>query len=105
MKRGDVVELRLPKGVGHEQRGHRYGVVVQSDVMLPRSVVLIAPTSTSAKDSTFRPEVEIRGERTKILVEQLTALDVSRLGKRVAHLEGEAMWGIDDALNTVLGLR
>ena len=105
MQRGDVVELRLPKGVGHEQHGQRYGVVVQSDVMLPRSVVLIAPTSTSARDSTFRPEVEILGERTKILVEQLTALDVSRLGRRVAHLHGDAMWGVDDALSTVLGLR
>lgn len=105
MRRGDVVELRLPKGVGHEQRGRRFGVVVQSDVMLPRSVVLIAPTSTSANDSTFRPEVEVLGERTKILVEQLTALDVSRLGKRVAHLDRESMWGIDDALGTVLGLR
>ena len=99
------MELRLPKGVGHEQRGQRFGVVVQSDVMLPRSVVLVAPTSTSTKDSTSRPEVEILGERTKILVEQLTALDVSRLGKCVAHLHGDSMWGIDEALITVLGIR
>jgi mRNA interferase MazF len=105
VQRGDVVELRLPKGVGHEQRGHRYGVVVQFDVMLPRSVVLIAPTSASARDATFRPEVEFLGERKKILVEQLAARDVRRLGERVAHLHGDAMWGIDDALNTVLGLR
>jgi mRNA interferase MazF len=99
------VELRLPKGVGHEQRGKRYGVVVQSDAMLPRTVVLIAPTSTSAKDATFRPVVEIMGEPTKVLVEQLTAVDVGRIGKRVVNLHGDAMWGIDDALSTVLGLR
>jgi mRNA interferase MazF len=105
VRRGDVVELRLPKGVGHEQRGKRYGVVVQSDAMLPRTVVLIAPTSTSAKDATFRPVVEIMGEPTKVLVEQLTAVDVGRIGKRVVNLHGDAMWGIDDALSTVLGLR
>jgi mRNA interferase MazF len=104
VQRGDVVELRLPKGVGHEQRGHRYGVVVQSDALLPRSVVLIAPTSTSAKDSTFRPEVDILGERTKVLVEQVAALDIGRLGDHVAWLHGEAMWSVDDALSTVLGL-
>lgn len=104
MQRGDVVELRLPKGVGHEQRGRRFGVVVQSDALLPRSVVLIAPTSTSAKASTFRPEVEILGERTKILVEQIAALDIGRLGETITRLHGEAMWNVDDALSTVLGL-
>jgi mRNA-degrading endonuclease toxin of MazEF toxin-antitoxin module len=46
-----VYELRLPKGVGHEQRGRRLGVVVQSDALLPRQVVLDAPTSTSARSA------------------------------------------------------
>jgi mRNA interferase MazF len=104
VQRGDVVVLRLPKGVGDEQRGQRFGVVVQSDALLPRSVVLIAPTSTSAKNSSFRPEIQILGERTKVLVEQVAALDVGRLGEIVMNLHGEAMWNIDDALSTVLGL-
>lgn len=104
MQRGDVVELRLPKGVGNEQQGHRYGVIVQSDSLLPRSVVLIAPTSTSARDATIRPTIDIRGERTKVLVEQLAALDVSRFGETVAKLQGGEMWAIDDAIELVLGL-
>ena len=58
MQRGDVYRFKVPKGVGHEQHGERYGVVVQSDVMLPRSVVVVAPTSRSAKPASFRPEVE-----------------------------------------------
>ena len=45
MRRGDVVELRLPMGTGHEQHGRRYGVIVQNDALLPRSVVLVALTS------------------------------------------------------------
>ncbi len=104
MQRGDVVELRLPKGVGDEQRGPRYGVVVQSDALFPRSVVLIAPTSTSARDATIRPTIDIRGERTKVLVEQLAALDVSRFGETVATLQGGELWAIDDAIELVLGL-
>jgi len=31
-----------------KQRGRRFGVIVQSDASLPRSVVLVAPTSTAA---------------------------------------------------------
>ena len=45
MLRGDVYRFKLPKGVGHEQHGDRFGVVVQADEFLPRSVVLVAPTS------------------------------------------------------------
>lgn len=104
MQRGDVFDLRLPKGVGHEQRGRRLGVVVQSDVFLPRSVVLIAPTSVSAKPASFRPEVELDGSSTRVLVEQVGAVDVNRLGGLVGHLTPEEQWGVDSALLTVLGL-
>jgi mRNA interferase MazF len=37
-------------------------------------------------------------------VEQLGAVDASRLGKLVGHVTPEEMWGIDEALMTVLGL-
>ena len=103
MRRGDVYALRLPKGVGHEQYGRRFGVVVQSDAFLPRSVVLIAPTSTSARPASFRPEIEIDGTTTRVLVEQVGAVDVGRLGDPVARLSAEEQWGIDAALLTVLG--
>jgi mRNA interferase MazF len=94
----------LPKGVGHEQHGRRYGVVVQADALLPRSVVLIAPTSQSAKPASFRPEIEVAEERTRVLVEQVGAVDVRRLGELAGRLSPEEQWGIDAALLTVLGL-
>ena len=104
MQRGDVVALRLPKGTGHEQHGPRFGVVVQSDSLLPRSVVLIAPTSQSARPASFRPEIDVAGQRTRVLVEQVGAVDVGRLGDLVGRLSPEEQWGVDAALLTVLGL-
>lgn len=104
MQRGDIFALRLPKGVGHEQQGRRFGVVIQSDAFLPRSVVLVAPTSMSAKPASFRPEVEIDGASTRVLVEQVGAVDVNRLSELAGHLTPEEQWGIDAALLTVLGL-
>ena len=104
MQRGDIHELRLPKGIGHEQHGRRYGVIVQSDALLPRSVVLLAPTSTSARPATFRPEITVLGKTTRVLVEQLGAVDVSRLGKQVGRVEVDLMWSVDECLATVLGL-
>lgn len=104
MHRGDVYRLRLPKGRGREQRGERFGVVVQADEMLPRAVVLVAPTSRSARPASFRPEISLGGEVTRVLVEQVGAVVAGRLGDRHGHVSGEELWGIDEALLTVLGL-
>jgi mRNA interferase MazF len=103
--RGDVYQLQVPRRTGHEQQGERYGVVVQADAFLPRSVVIVAPTSRSARAATFRPEVDIDGRTTRVLVEQLGAVDAGRLGALAGHLTPEDMWGVDDALATVLDLR
>jgi mRNA interferase MazF len=104
VRRGDVHRFRVPKGIGHEQAGERFGVVVQADEFLPRSVVIVAPTSLSARAASFRPEVTVAGSTTRVLVEQLGAVDVQRLGERVGRLAIEELWALDEALLTVLGL-
>ncbi len=104
MLRGDIYEFRVQRGRGHEQRGKRYGVVVQSDALLPRSVVLVAPTSRSARSASFRPEIVVGSQATKALVEQVGAVDATRLGRLVGHVSPEELWGIDEALLTVFGL-
>lgn len=104
MLRGDIYRLKIPRGTGHEQHGDRFGVVVQADEFLPRSVVIVAPTSVSAKQASFRPEINLGGERTRVLVEQLGAVDTSRLGELSGHLSPEELWGVDEAISTVLGL-
>ncbi len=103
MNRGDVFRIRLP-GRGREQRGSRYGVVVQADEFLGLSTVLIAPTSRSATAATFRPEVDVAGERTLVLVEQLRAVDLERLGESAGRLTARELRAVDDALELVLAL-
>jgi len=102
--RGDVYRFKMPKGVGHEQHGDRFGVVVQAEEFLPRSVVIVAPTSQSARAASFRPEIDVNGQSTRVLVEQVGAVDAQRLGDLAGHLSPEELWGVDDALMTVLGL-
>jgi mRNA-degrading endonuclease toxin of MazEF toxin-antitoxin module len=48
--------------------------------------------------------VVIEGETTKVLVEQVGAVDVNRLGDHIGLTSPEEMWGIDESLITVLGL-
>jgi mRNA interferase MazF len=94
----------IPRGVGHEQHGQRFAVIVQAQALLPRSVVVVAPTSMSARPASIRPEIVVGGVTTKVLVEQVAAIDVERLGEKVGSLTPAESWSIDEALLTVLGL-
>lgn len=103
--RGDLYRLKAPKDArGHEQAGGRYAVVVQSDD-LPLSTWIIAPTSTGRRAASFRPEIDIAGLKTRVMVEQLTVIDPQRrLGEFVGRLTGSELAAIDTALVAVLGL-
>lgn len=106
MTRGEVFELRAPRRPkGHEQKGRRYGVVVQADALLHLSTVVVAPTSTRARAASWRPEIEIAGKPTRVLVEQLRATDHSRLGKSQGHLSVDELVALDEALELTLDLR
>ncbi len=102
--RGEVFRLRSPRGSkGHEQSGHRFAVVVQSD-SLALSTWLVAPTSITALAASFRPEVEVLGRHTRVLIEQTAAIDPRRLGDIAGRLTLEEMRQVDAALRLVLGL-
>jgi len=103
--RGDLYRLKAPGDVrGHEQAGAGYAVVVQSDD-LPLSTWIVAPTSTGRQPASFRPEIEIDGTTTRVLVEQLTVIDPQiRLGKFAGRLDSSEMHAVDAALQTVLAL-
>jgi mRNA interferase MazF len=102
--RGDVYALKAPRDArGHEQPGDRYAVVVQSG-LLPLSTWLVAPASTSARPTSFRPEVDIDGKSTYVLAEQTAAVQPERLGRLVGHLSRREMSTVDEALRLVLQL-
>jgi mRNA interferase MazF len=105
MVRGEVRRLRVPRGRrGSEQRGARFAVIVQADELLALSTVLVAPTSRSAPARSFRPAITLDGESTRVLVEQMTAVGVERLGAPAGRLNAQELRAVDEALTVVLGL-
>ncbi|WP_249011570.1 type II toxin-antitoxin system PemK/MazF family toxin [Conexibacter sp. DBS9H8] len=104
MTRGEIYRLRLPAQRGREQAGARFGVIVQADALLGLSTAIVAPTSRSAAAATFRPEIELHSERTRVLVEQLRAVDVGRLEQLAGRLTTAEQQAVDDALALVLDL-
>ena len=102
--RGDIHSIKGAKGRrGHEQGGGRFAVIIQSDDVL-RSTVIVAPTSTSSAPGLIRPEVVLVGETTRVMVEQMMAVDWSRLGDPVAHLTHKDLHAVDVALRNVLSI-
>ena len=104
MVRGEVFRLPSPRGArGHEQRGARFAIVVQADE-LPLSTVLVSPTSTTARPTTFRPRIDLDGQETRVLVEQTTVVHPQRLGPSAGQLDANELRAVDEALMLVLGL-
>ena len=102
--RGDLFRLRTDKDTaGHEQRGPRYAVAIQSDGIL-LSTLIVAPTSTSAQAAVFRPEIEMDGTRTRVLVDQMRAVDASRLGDFAGRLDAVEIGELDRAVRLMLGV-
>jgi mRNA interferase MazF len=104
LTRGDIYRIRLPSARGREQAGRRYAVIVQADELLGLSTAIVAPTSRSAAATTFRPEIDLANERTRVLVEQLRAVDLDRLGKFAGRLTAGEQQAVDEALTLVLDL-
>lgn len=100
--RGEV--FRLPaRGKGHEQRGRRYAVVIQPD-WLTLSTWIVAFTSTSARETSFRPPVIIGDQQTLVMCDQLATVDLARLNEAAGSLTIEEMERVDQALTLVLDL-
>lgn len=89
---------------GHEQRGRRLGLVLSIE-QSAWSTVTVIPTSTSAQPSVFRPEVVIAGRATRILIDQIRAVDVSYVvGELVDYLSRDDMAQVEHGLSRYLGL-
>ena len=100
--RGEV--YRLPaRGKGHEQQGRRYAVVLQLD-WLTLSTWIVAFTSTSARETSFRPPVAIADRQTLVMCDQLATVDLNRLTEPVGFLTIDEMRRVDEALTLVLDL-
>ncbi|MGB4967008.1 MAG: type II toxin-antitoxin system PemK/MazF family toxin [Candidatus Saccharimonadales bacterium] len=103
MIRGAVYQIDLGRPRGHEQGGKRYGLVV-SPSNSPLSVCTVIPTSTSARPGIHRPEVQIAGRPTRLLVDQIRTIDTDYVGETVDYLTHAQLAEVESALGHYLGL-
>lgn len=104
MIRGAVYRIDLGRPRGHEQGGKRLGLIV-SPFDSPLSVAVVIPTSTSAGPSVHRPELEIAGRTTRMLVDQIRSIDIDYVvGDPVDYLNRDQLAEVEHALAHYLGI-
>lgn len=104
LKRGDIHAARFGRARGSVQAGDQPAVVLQAHGLAHWSTVLVAPLSSSAQRSSFRPPVEVRGNESLVLADQIQPLDAGRLGRRIGTLSADEMIEVEQAVRKVLGL-
>ena len=105
MIRGAVYRIDLGAPRGREQGGKRLGLVV-SPSDSPLSVATVIPTSTLAGPSIHRPELEVAGRSTRMLVDQIRSIDIDYLvGDPVDYLARDQLVEVGLALAHYLGVQ
>jgi mRNA interferase MazF len=112
MIRGDIYYVQIGnEGVGSEQKGDRYAVIIQNNTGNRYSpTVIVAFISTAIHKAKLPTHVEIDvtnsgiPEPSLIMCEQLRTLDKKRLVRKVGHLSVTKKQELDEALCVSLGM-
>lgn len=106
MVKGDIYYVRIGNnGVGSEQKGDRYAVIIQNNIGNRYSqTVVVAFITTALHKAKLPTHVSILPsnsgipEPSVIMCEQIRTLDKSRLERKVGHLSDMKKHELDEAL-------
>ncbi len=106
-KKGEIYWVNLDPTVGSEINKKRPAVIVSNDVgnEISRRVIIAPITSKVTKIFPFEVEVEVKGKKGKVLLDQVRAVDKLRLENKISELDVETMQEVNDALKIVFALR
>jgi len=111
VKRGDIWLVNLDPTIGHEIKKSRPAVIIQNDLGNKYSpITILAPITSQNIEKIYPIEVLLakRGsgleKDSKVLLNQIRAIDKRRLIKKLGNIDYEAMAKIDNAIKISLGL-
>ena len=87
VNRFDVLLVALDPTVGHEIKKTRPCTVISPDEMNHHiGTVIIAPMTSKGRDYPTRVPCTFQGVKGQIVLDQIRAVDKTRLAKRLGHL-------------------
>ena len=111
IKRGDIWLVNLDPTIGYEIRKARPAVIIQNDIGNKYSpITIIAPVTSQNIDKIYPIEVLLTKENSgldivsKVLLNQIRAIDKRRLTKKLGSVNAEIIEKINEALKISLDL-
>jgi len=115
MARGDIVTVHLPAPTGqpgHEQIGSRPALVVQTDnpaTNLPTTIIVPMTGQLEAERFPYTLRIDPSPQNglsrsSVLLIFQMRAIDVRRLGHRVGSLERHHIQALEAEMRCLIGL-
>lgn len=98
VKRFDVYLIELDPVIGSEIKKTRPCVIVSPNEMNCLKTVLIAPMTTKGFHAPSRVELEFQDKTGLVLLDQLRAVDKSRLVKKLGTIDAKAQKKISSTL-------
>lgn len=107
INRGDIFYVNRCETIGAEQRSGRPAIIVSNHECNEHSPVVevVYLTCKNKKHLPTHVRIESAGRRSTALCEQITSVDVSRLGDYKGHLTDREVELIDIALMRSLGIQ
>lgn len=106
IRRGDIYYVANPNSTGSEQRGTRPAVIVSNELANRHSSVVEVVFLTTRSKTNLPTHIPVcsNGRPSTALCEQITSVDVSRIGTYEGALSPEEMRRIDRGLSISLGI-
>ena len=111
IRRGDVWLVALDPTMGHEIKKSRPAVIIQNNVGNKYSpITIIAPVTSQGREKVYPIEVLLTkknsrlAQESKVLLNQIRAVDKRRLIRKVGKLDVETVVKVDEAIKISLGL-
>lgn len=111
VKRGDIWLVNLEPTLGHEIKKSRPALIIQNDLgNIYSPITIIAPLTSQNLDYVYPIEVLLKKEishldkDSKVLLNQIRAIDKIRLIKKFSQLDYETMLRINDCIRISLDL-
>jgi len=97
-KRFDIVLVKLNPTVGSEIQKTRPCIIVSPDEMKALKTIIIVPMTSKGFSFVFRPTIHFENKDGLLLIDQMRAVDKSRLVKKIGKVDSKTSKEIADTL-------
>ena len=86
-RRFDIVLVKLNPTVGSEIQKTRPCIIISPNEMNILRTIIIAPMTSKGFDFIFRPNIKFEGKNGLVLLDQIRAVDKSRIIKKIGVVD------------------